>query len=401
MHILYVTSSLPFGPGEAFVIPEVAALQRRGHEITIVPVHGRGPVLHEDARALLDSSLERSILSAGIVEGAARQLGRLPGRSLRAVRLLLGSRTPKILLKNLAVLPKGLWLGLQAERRGIDHIHAHWGATSSTVALIASQLSGIPWSVTVHRWDIDENNLLTAKARRASFVRTINEIGLRKLGAATAGRSPEAFVLHMGVDVAPGSASPVRESRHVLAAASLREVKGHVYLLEAVRLLRQRGIAVHLECVGDGPLRPELERYVAEHGLGEDIALTPALSHRELLDRLASGAWCAAVLASVVTPAGEHEGIPVSLLEAMSAGVPAIGTETGGIPALLGDGAGLLVPERDAVALADALERVLTDSELRAQLAAAGRRRVEERFDIDVVAAELERRFAASTRDEA
>jgi glycosyltransferase involved in cell wall biosynthesis len=97
-----------------------------------------------------------------------------------------------------------------------------------------------------------------------------------------------------------------------------------------------------------------------------------------------------------VTPAGEHEGIPVSLLEAMSVGVPAIGTETGGMPALLGEGAGLLVPERDAEALASALERVLVDEELRAELGAAGRRRVEERFDVEVVAAELERRFLAA-----
>jgi glycosyltransferase involved in cell wall biosynthesis len=400
VHILYVTSSLPYGPGEAFVIPEVAALGRRGHEITIVPVHGRGPVLHEDARTLLDSCLERSLASVAIVLGAARQLVRRPGASLRALRLVLGSRTPRILLKNLAVLPKGLWLGREAERRRIGHIHAHWGATSSTMALIASQLSGIPWSLTVHRWDIDENNLLRAKARRASFVRTINEIGLQKLATTTAGSVEEAFVLHMGVDVDAGSVS-TPDGRRVLAAASLREVKGHVYLLDAVRLLRQRGVDVQLECIGDGPLRPQLERYVADHGLGEDVTLSPAVSHGELLDRLGAGTWCAAVLASVITPAGEHEGIPVSLLEAMSVGVPAIGTETGGIPALLDDGAGLLVPERDAAALADALERVLTDDDLRAQLAAAGRRRVEERFDVDVIAAELERRFAASIQDAA
>ena len=295
MRILYATSSLPYGAGEAFVIPEVAALGRRGHELTIVPVHGRGPVLHEDARDLLDSCLERSLLSVAIIRGAARQLARRPGRSLRAFRLLLGSRSPRILLKNLAVLPKGLWLGLEAERRGIDHIHAHWGATSSTLALIASRLSGIPWSVTVHRWDLDENNLLAAKVRRAAFVRAINEIGLRKLAAATGGVTGDAFVLHMGVDVPAGIAPPAAGGR-VLAAASLREVKGHVYLFEAARLLRERGVEVRIECVGDGPLRPELERYVAEHGLGDHVVLTPALSHRVLLDRLAAGAWCAAAL---------------------------------------------------------------------------------------------------------
>lgn len=395
MRILYVTSSLPYGPGEAFVIPEVGALGRRGHELTIVPVHGRGPVLHDDARDLLDSSLERSLVSFAVVRGAVKELVRRPRRSFRALRLLLGSRSPRILLKNLAVLPKGLWLGLEADRRGIDHIHAHWGATSSSLALIASEASGIPWSLTVHRWDIDENNLLATKVRRASFVRAINEIGLEKLATATDGAAGGAFVLHMGVDV-PSRTASAPAGRNVLAAASLREVKGHVYLLEAARLLCEQGVDVRIECIGDGPLREELERYVAEHDLGGTVALTPALSHRELLERLAAGTWCAAVLASVVTAAGEHEGIPVSLLEAMSVGVPAIGTETGGIPALLGEGAGLLVPERDAAALAEALERVLADGELRARLAAAGRRRVEERFDVDVVAGELERRFAAS-----
>lgn len=397
MHILYVTSSLPYGPGEAFVIPEVSALRRRGHEVTVVPVHGRGPVLHDDANALLGSTLERPLLSVRIARGAARQLLRRPGRSLRAARLLLRSRSPRILLKNVAVLPKGLWLGLEAERRGVEHIHAHWGSTSSTMALVASGLSGIPWSLTVHRWDIGENNLLAAKARRAAFVRTINDLGLRKLGAVTGGAAREAFVLHMGVDVPPGAAPPGANGR-VLAAASLREVKGHTYLLDAVRLLGERGVDVHLDCIGDGPLRADLERYVDEHRLGHAVSLVPALPHGELLERLARGEWSAAVLASVVTPAGEHEGIPVSLLEAMSVGVPAIGTETGGIPDLLGDGAGLLVPERDAAALAEALERLLTDRELRSRLVAAGRERVEERFDVDTVAAELERRFEAARR---
>ncbi len=93
----------------------------------------------------------------------------------------------------------------------------------------------------MHRWDIDENNLLAAKVRRASFVRAINEIGLRKLAAATGGVTGDAFVLHMGVDV-PAALAPPAAGGRVLAAASLREVKGHVYLFEAARLLRERGV---------------------------------------------------------------------------------------------------------------------------------------------------------------
>ena len=232
-----------------------------------------------------------------------------------------------------------------------------------------AELSGVAWSLTTHRWDIGENNLLALKTERASFVRAINQPGLEKIAAITHGNPSRLLVLHVGVDLPPESVRVASANgRRVLVAASLREVKGHVYLLQAVELLKQRGTVVYLDCVGDGPLRGRLERQVAESRLEAEVTFTGALSHSELLERLASGRWSAVVLGSIVTPDGEHEGIPVSLLEAMSVGVPAIGAATGGIPDLLGDGAGVLVPERDPVALADAIERVLDDPDLRRQL---------------------------------
>ncbi len=394
MEILYVTSSLPFGAGEAFVIPEISALRRRGHGVTIVPTVGRGAVVHEDAKALLPATVTHRLISPRIAAGALGRLVRSPRRSLRAALLLRGSRSPRILLKNLAVLPKGLWLAGEVDRRRIDHIHAHWGATSSTLALLASEVSGVPWSLTTHRWDIGENNLLDLKTRRASFVRAINRLGFEKIETLTRARPPKLLILHVGVDLPRETLhAGAANGRRVLVAASLREVKGHVYVLEAVELLKRRGAAVHLDCVGDGPLRSRLERVVDERGLDEQVTFAGALSHSELLEGLAAGRWSAVVLGSIVTPDGEHEGIPVSLLEAMSVGVPAIGAATGGIPDLLGDGAGILVPERDPAALADAIERVLDDADLRRELTSAGRSRVEARFDVEVVAAELERLF--------
>ncbi len=397
MHLLYVTSSLPYGAGEAFVLPELAALERRGHKTSVVPVHGRGSVLHEDERALDRVTLERPLVSAPIVAGAARQLLRAPRRSLRAALVVLRSRSPRILLKNLAVLPKALWLGREAERRRIDHIHAHWGATSSTMALIASELSGIPWSLTVHRWDIGENNLLALKVDRARFVRTINQAGLEQLLAIAPAGAAKASVLHMGVDLQPPAPQRPVDDPRILCAASLREVKGHTYLVEAVRLLKDRGVHLRVDCVGEGPLRSELEQLIAARGLANEVVLCGPLSHRVLLSRLSAGTWRAVVLASVLTRQGEHEGTPVSLLEAMSAGVPGIGTSTGGVSELLADGAGLLVPERDPSALADALQRVLEDEDLRAALREAGRRRIEEQFDVELITAELERRFETWT----
>ena len=100
------------------------------------------------------------------------------------------------------------------------------------------------------------------------------------------------------------------------------------------------------------------------------------------------------VLASLAS-ADEHEGIPVSLMEAMAAGVPVVATDSGGTSELIGGGAGLLVPVGDVDALADALRGIVSDQELRRAASEGGRRRVAESFDVDVIAAELRRRFSA------
>jgi colanic acid/amylovoran biosynthesis glycosyltransferase len=396
LRLIYVTSSLPFGPGEAFVIPEIVELMRRGHTVTIVPTYPRGPVLHGDAARLLESTEAAPLLSAAIVRDTVLELVRSPLRVLRAWALIRSSRSFRILGKNLAVLAKGVWLARLARRRRAEHLHAHWGAASSSLALVASEVAGVPWSLTVHRWDIDEDNLLALKVRRACFVRTINSIGLEKVEARVGERPSAAFVLHVGVDL-PASPEP-REgpaASRILVPASLREVKGHTYLLEALALLRERGVEASADLIGDGPLRSSLELRTAELGLDGHVRFAGAVSHEALLEGLERGDWDVALLASVVTRTGEHEGIPVSLLEAMSFGLPVIGTRTGGIPDLLEGGAGLLVPERDAAALADSIERLLGDAALRAELATAGRRRVEERFAVQAVVSELEQRFAA------
>jgi glycosyltransferase involved in cell wall biosynthesis len=88
------------------------------------------------------------------------------------------------------------------------------------------------------------------------------------------------------------------------------------------------------------------------------------------------------VLPSVVTTTGDRDGIPVSLMEAMAAGTPSVSTRVSGIPELIDDGReGLLVPERDASALAAALARLIDQPQLGVELAAAARRKVEREFD--------------------
>ena len=205
-------------------------------------------------------------------------------------------------------------------------------------------------------------------------------------------RGDRMFVLHVGVRV-PEQIAPCGPSRRILVPASLREVKGHRYLVDAVAILRDRGVSIHVDIVGDGPTYAGVSTQVAALGLSERVTLRGGMPHSELLERLDRGSWSIVVLPSVVTESGEQEGIPVSLMEAMSRGIPVIATSTGSIPCLLQDGAGLLVPPADPQALADAIDTVQSDPHLAARLAATGRRRIEESFEIDHIAAELDRHF--------
>jgi colanic acid/amylovoran biosynthesis glycosyltransferase len=393
--LIYVTSRLPAGDGEPFITGEVHALEHAGWQVTVVPARGEGRVVHADAELLQAWALP--LLSWETVTASLAELFSRPRRALGGLALLGGARSPSLFLKNLAVLPKALWLSRRARRSDAVHIHAHWASTPSTLAMLASRVSGIPWSFTAHRWDIAEDNLLRAKVESACFVRVISQHGAEELLGIVGLEGFAPTVLPMGVElpprreVGPGGGETLR----VLTPARLVEKKGHEHLLEAVPLLRARGVAVRLDLAGEGPLGPVLRQRVKEGGLEDEVAFLGTVSHEELLRRLGAGEWDAVVLPSVVTKSGELEGIPVALIEAMAQGVPVVGTETGGIPELLGGGAGMLVPPEDPGALAAALAELASDPARRAALAAAGRARVEERFDVNRVAAALAARFLA------
>ena len=394
MRIVYVTTTLPYMLGETFILPEVNELLRQGHELLIVP---RSPqsVVPEYTRPLLARTAIQRAFSAQVAKAAMARLCRSPLTTLRTLRLVAGSGRATILAKNLAVYPKGLWLGRVAREWGADHIHAHWAGTTATIALIASEASGIPWSFTAHRWDIVENNLLALKAQRATFARFISQSGLEM--ARNTGVNGKAQVLHMGVEL-PAVASSRAGSADpsvILCPANLYPVKGHEYLIAAMAILRDRAIRASLWIAGSGALQNRLERQVAELHLGERVRFLGRVASPELLQLYRDGKVGIVVLPSVDLGNGLHEGIPVALMEAMSYAIPVVSTTTGGIPELLGRDAGLMVPPKDPRALAEALERLSRDPGRRLQLAEGGRKRVEQEFAIHRVVAELVRQFGA------
>jgi colanic acid/amylovoran biosynthesis glycosyltransferase len=400
MRLLYVTSTFPYGEGEGFLVPEVAALDRLGNEVTVAPLRRRRSVVHADAQRLAARIEAEPLLAPRVLLAAAGELARSPRACARLLRQLLGSRTRRILAKNLIAFPKGLWLARRARELGVEHIHAHWAATTATLALVAGELTGIPWSFTAHRWDIAEDNLLAHKLRRASYVRAIDELGARELARFGGDGAREPEVLHMGVELPPPREAPRGGTGgfRILTAAFLYEVKGHLDLADALALLVARGHPVHWDVAGDGPLRASLVERIGELGLERNVRLIGFVSHDALLDRLGKGEWAAVVLPSVETADGVREGIPVSLIEALAHGVPVVASESGGIPELLEGDAGLLVPPRDPPALAAALARLQEEPGLGDELARRGRERVEQDFSAERVAVRLQECFEAAAR---
>ena len=396
MRIVYIAKKLPYGHEEAFVIPELMALRARGHDMHLAPLQISGGIRHDDAQTLEEITWPAALLAPEVLGAALLECLTRPIVVLRALAPLARSRTPWLLFKNLASVPKALWLARRCRAAGIQHIHAHWGAVPGTYAMIAASVAGLPFSLTCHRYDIAQNNLLPAKARRASWIRAIDRAGARELATHIGPGLPQPTVLHMGV-VPPPPSPPRRRPAgapwRFVIAARLVEKKGHRYLLQALAALRKQGRSVVLDILGEGPLQSELEHQVRDLGLEGLVTFAGTAPHATFLQRLIAGDWDAMALPSIVARDGDKEGIPVSLIEAMACGLPVVATDNGGIPELLDGGAGLIVPEYDVEALTVAMARLMDDVALHAEVIAKARQRIESEYDLKAIVDRLEQGF--------
>jgi colanic acid/amylovoran biosynthesis glycosyltransferase len=404
LRLAYVTSRFPFGLGETFLLPEVRALERRVGSLAVVPMRPVGGVVHADAAAVVGCTLREGLLSPRVVLDAAVELGRNPGDAALAVHELAGSRSPRVLAKNALVTAKALWLARLLRRLRVDHVHAHWGGASSTLAMLSAEAAGVPWSLTLHRWDIAEDNLLDRKLASAAFVRTISEHGAELVQERVPGARVD--VIHMGVELAPDGREHIDRSNgraarfRLLAVGHLIPMKDHELLLESLGNLRVHGSSgppVTLDVAGEGPLRGRLEQQARRLGLGGSVRFLGLVEHTELLRRMRAREWDALVHPSAGGD-DDAEGIPVALMEAMGAGLPVVACRSGGVAELVRPGAGLLVDKRDPRQLADAIDELRRNPERARRLAAGGRERVLAEFEAGRVADELVRRFRASAR---
>jgi colanic acid/amylovoran biosynthesis glycosyltransferase len=396
MRLMYVTKQLPWARDETFILTELREVLARGHDVLVVPVKPRLGDTFPDGADFRSHACGLPLFSPRYMASLGRWAIRRPHAIAGIVwDIARHSGNAKETMKNLAVLPKATVVASLLQDRAVDHLHAHWAGPPSSMALFAARLAGVRWSLTTHRGDIVARNLLVKKVEDAAFTRVISNDGRRLLAERVPPSivAPKLHQLHMGVEL---PAQPAQRdysrshARSIVVPARLTEIKGHRYLFQALAIIRDRhGPALKCFVIGDGELQSELETYCRHLGLQDVAEFLGREPHEHLLQRYASGEVDAVVLPSVDLGGGAHEGIPVSLMEAMAHGIPVISTSTGGIPELV-EGAGILVPPRDSGALAEAICRLLSSESYARTVARACRERIEARFSVGVAVTELE-----------
>jgi glycosyltransferase involved in cell wall biosynthesis len=396
MKLLFVTAKAPFGQSEAFVINELAEFGKT-NTVVIVPMRPEKGAMFSDAEALMGSTIARPLFCSSYLGSILRIVSRKPLLSARVFSTLMASGSARKIAKNMAILPKSFWVAELIEKHGVEHIHAYWASTSATAAFLASILSGVPWSFTCYRWDITENNLLKQKVRDAIFARVADDHGLAEIHSILNGHDlGKALTVRSGVLIPEHVASLAvcGSSLRIAVPAAFVEKKGHIYLLEAFAKLIPSGVSFVCDFIGDGPLRAEITAAVSRLNLESHVSICGMLDHVELNARYVRGEYDLVILPSVVASDMEREGIPVSLIEAMAAGLPVISTRTGGIPELLAPDCGILVDQRNADQLAAAISELAADREKLIDMAKRGRERAIQQYDVRRIVDVLLRRIA-------
>jgi len=392
LRVLYVVSLFPCW-SETFIVREIQGLLRRGVDVRVLSLkHPSEALVQADARALLGRVLYPP-KGPALLAGAAAQALRHPWRSLRELaRLSWGLRTQPLAwakscvvwLRTLAVLPA-------IERLAPDRLHAHWATYPTTAAMWVSGRTGIPYGFTAHAHDIFvDEQLLADKLHSADFAVTISEFNRQYLAEHVSPRALDVVrVVHCGVPVSRYRfRAEGRRPARVLSVGRLDPIKGFEHLIDACAILRDRGVDFDCRIVGDGPLRGVLQARIDALALQQRVRLAGACAQEQVLEHLQAASVF--VLASVVTPDGNRDGIPVALMEAMACGTPVVATRVSGIPELVEHGVGgLLAEPADARSLAQAIEQQLREPTRALAMARMARRKVEAEFDADLEAGKL------------
>lgn len=271
--------------------------------------------------------------------------------------------------------------GVSSRCGPVDHIHAHFLGMPAVVAYCLSEILNVPYSLSAHARDIYVDSTPEIVVQSAQFRTACTESNARYVERLHPGVSFE--LIRHGVHPKPFRDRPFREDDvcRLLGVGRLVEKKGITYLIQACRILRDDGVQVSCTLVGDGPLRSALEKEITECGLAATIIMKGSLCHEAVMKCYEDADIM--VVPSVTASDNDRDGIPNVLLEAMASALPVIATDAGSIEEVLQhETTGLVVPQHNPSALAEAIQRLWNDPILRTQLVRTSQDKIASEFNL-------------------
>lgn len=351
---------------QTFILNEMLELENQGVDVTVFALKGSDdPIIHDQCRKL--KAPVHYLSAASPIDGDAAAFPALMAR----------------------------WV----KKLGIAHIHAHFATWAAAAASCVSERTGVPFSFTAHARDIYHESVdkkgLAGRIEKAAFVITVSDFNKKYLEELlrSENRSGRIIRLYNGIDL--DLFKPFRGEKEpglLVGIGRLVPKKGFSDLIEACKLLKERGRVFHCAVIGDGEEKTALEERIKKYALEKEVSLSGARSQSEVIRMVQRAAVF--VLPCMVGEDGDRDGLPTVLLESMALGTPVVSTSVSGIPEIIRDRkSGLLVPEKNPKALAEAIEGLLDSSSLRAGLSRAALIKVRRNFNLAVNVSKLKSCF--------
>ena len=400
MKIVYIIGTYP-RLTTTFIDREIYSLEKLGAEIKIVSIRRPDAALSRDQIQLINRI--QYLLPANIASlllGHIRYAFGQPKKFFGTLYYLLSCPHPSVSsrIKTLMHFGEGVYAAYQLRKVQFDHVHAHFMDRVAVIALIISRLLDVPYSLTAHAGDIYVDPiLLPEKMAGAKFITTCtgyNKSHLEQFGENIFNHKLFCIYHTLSVNEYQGYEFRSNDQSIILSVGQLKERKGFNYLLNACRLLVDRGYSFICQIVGDGPQKEYLDAQVKLLSLEDHVQLCGALPHQEVIEKYQQASLF--VLPAILASDGDRDGIPNVILEAMAMELPIVSTDHSAIPEVVEHGVnGLLVPPADEIALADALEEIIENPRYGRELGSRGRDIVVEKFDPITNSKQLLDRFTA------
>jgi len=403
IRVAYLINQYP-KVSHSFIRREILALERKGLAVQRIALRGwEGELV--DAEDFSEREGTRYVLQAGLF-GLLRSTLEMaltsPAGFFKALQLAwrMSSRADRSLPYHLIYLAEASRVALWLKRAGATHLHAHFGTNSAEVAMLASVLTGVPYSLTIHgseEFDKAEFIGLAEKLQRATFVAAVSSFCRSQLYRSMPyAQWAKVHVVHCGLEPAfyDIAETPLSARPRLICVGRLCEQKGQQILIEAAAILARKGIEFELVLAGDGEMRGEVEALIEKCNLASRVRITGWISGAQVKQEL--------LAARALVMASFAEGLPVVIMEAMSLQRPVLTSWIAGIPELVIEGeSGWLYPPGSVEELAHAMERCLnTSAEDMSTMGRLARARVLERHDIDREAGKLVALFTQAAATE-